>query len=91
MDLKAWFDSLTHSKILKMGGNPESQVLDCKRIGDEGDMKKNLAVVLSGFANGQGGVCLWGVTAKKTARVSIASTHFLASMMPAESQAGLTS
>lgn len=51
-----------------MGGNPESQVLDCKRIGDEGDMKKNLAVVLSGFANGQGGVCLWGVTAKKNSQ-----------------------
>ncbi|MDM0065303.1 ATP-binding protein [Variovorax sp. J31P207] len=67
MDLHAWFASLTHAKILKMAGDVESQVFDCKRVGDEGDIKRNLATVLSGFANGAGGVCLWGVTAKKNA------------------------
>jgi hypothetical protein len=65
MDLRALFDALTVSKIRAMMGEPESQVLDCKIIGAEGDMKRNLATVLSGFANGQGGICLWGVSARK--------------------------
>ncbi|MDQ0571639.1 hypothetical protein QFZ42_003473 [Variovorax paradoxus] len=65
MDLREWFDALTDNKIRAMKGDPESQVLDCKNIVGEGDMKRNLAVVLSGFGNGQGGICIWGVDARK--------------------------
>lgn len=68
MDLETWFNSLTDARIRAMAGEPESQVFDCKLLGDEGAMKRNLATVLSGFANGQGGVCLWGVSARKSAQ-----------------------
>lgn len=67
MELEAWFDALTPDKVCAMKGEPESQILDCKAVGQEKDMKRNLAVLLSGFANAQGGVCLWGVDARKNA------------------------
>ena len=65
MDLQAWFDGLTAAKVRSMRGEAEGQQLDCKVIGNDNDMRKNLARVVSGFANGAGGVCLWGVVARK--------------------------
>ena len=50
-----------------MNGEPEGQQLDCKIVRDEADVKRNLAKVISGFANAEGGVCLWGVDARKNA------------------------
>ncbi len=65
MNLKQWFDQLSAEKIRSMVGEPETQNLDCKQVGEEKDLKSNLAIVLSGFANASGGVCIWGVGARK--------------------------
>ena len=65
MNLEAWFDALTVGKVEAMKGSPESQALDCKRVGSPRDFQKNLAIVVAGFANADGGVCLWGIDARK--------------------------
>lgn len=65
MNLKEWFDSFTYEKILSMKGNEESQILDCKQVGEEKRWKPTLGVVISGFSNAEGGICLWGVDARK--------------------------
>jgi len=67
MELESWFDRLTAAKMKRMLGEPEGQQLDCKLVRDETDLKRNLARVLAGFANADGGVCLWGVDARKNA------------------------
>jgi hypothetical protein len=65
MDLKEWFEALNGEKIRSMKGEPETQSLDCKQVGDEKNFKSNLSIVLSGFSNAAGGICLWGVGARK--------------------------
>lgn len=65
MDLQAWFEGLSAANVERMKGEAEGPQLDCKAIGAENDMKRNLATVISGFANADGGVCLWGVNARK--------------------------
>jgi hypothetical protein len=67
MDLKEWFLQLTSTEVLAMHGEVENPHLDCKvadpALSSSTD-KKNLAICLSGFANAEGGVILWGVSAR---------------------------
>ncbi len=69
MDMQSWFESLTCETILAMKGDTESQITDCKRIFDEKDVKRNLAIALSDNANGQGGVIIWGAKAVREAGI----------------------
>ncbi len=69
MDLKQRFDSLTAQKVEAMKGEPEGLHLDAKRLGSDGDNRKNLAKCIAGFANAEGGIVLWGVKATKDAGV----------------------
>jgi hypothetical protein len=68
-DLSNRFDALTARQIVSLSGEIEGQRLECKEVVDptmrRGDSKKTFAVALSGFANAEGGIILWGVTAKK--------------------------
>lgn len=67
--LFARFRGLTAKSILALRGEVEGGHLDCKEVGDPAlrgrDAKKLFARMLSGFANSEGGLILWGVTAKK--------------------------
>ena len=45
---------------------PETEYLDFKTAGAEGDNRKNWSIALSGFGNTEGGVIVWGVEAKGT-------------------------
>lgn len=71
-DLYARFRGLTSQSILALIGEVEGGRLDCKEVGDfqmrKGDAKKLFASMLSGFANSEGGLILWGATAKKNAK-----------------------
>ena len=61
----------------------EESFLDFKRSGDQGkgsqlhdDDRKNLSRALSGFANADGGVLIWGVGTSPAAKGDLASTLF---------------
>ncbi|BBO35693.1 helix-turn-helix domain-containing protein [Lacipirellula parvula] len=66
---KADFDALDLAKIQGMLGVQEENLhLDFKQAAGpftSADDRKNLAKVISGFANSDGGVCIWGVDARK--------------------------
>jgi schlafen family protein len=68
-DLLVRFRGLTSQGILALRGEIEGGHLDCKEVSDIAmrgrDAKRLLARILSGFANSEGGLILWGVTAKK--------------------------
>lgn len=63
------FRRLSSSKIEAMVGTvQENHILDFKLIGEDlssRDDKRNLAIALSGFANAEGGVVVWGVDARR--------------------------
>ena len=52
-----------------MSEEVEGQRLDCKEVLDSNfkskDLKKTFSIAVSGFANADSGIILWGVTAKK--------------------------
>jgi hypothetical protein len=59
---------LTAPRVLAMLGEVEDRRLDFKEVDSaltSRDDKRNLACALSGFANAEGGVVLWGVTAAR--------------------------
>jgi hypothetical protein len=65
------YRNLTAASVLAMSGEVEDRRLDCKLVEaalSSKDDKKNLAKALSGFANAEGGIVLWGVSAKKNAQ-----------------------
>lgn len=68
--LRDWYAQLTAADVLAMvGSGQENRQLDFKLLksddlGDRSD-KTNLAVALSGFANAEGGVVIWGVDARR--------------------------
>ncbi|WP_428306760.1 AlbA family DNA-binding domain-containing protein [Lacipirellula sp.] len=66
---KADFDALDLAKIKSMLGVQEENLhLDFKQAAGtftSADDRKNLAKVIGGFANSDGGVCIWGVDARK--------------------------
>jgi hypothetical protein len=71
--MRAFYESLTARKIVCMKGEEqESHALEFKQIksndlSDRND-KENFAAGLSGFSNGNGGVIIWGVNARKNAQ-----------------------
>jgi hypothetical protein len=70
MALRDRFDRLTAKAIEAMPRQlaQESVHLDCKLLGKAelaDDDKRNLARAISGFANSEGGIILWGVEAKR--------------------------
>jgi hypothetical protein len=71
-DLFARFRGLTSRSILALQGEVEGGRLDCKEVADpemqKRESRKLFVAMLSGFANAEGGLILWGVTAKKDDR-----------------------
>jgi hypothetical protein len=70
MTLFDQFDSLDLAHLQAMLGVQEENLhLEFKSADesrfDKRDNRKNLAAVLSGFANADGGICLWGIDARK--------------------------
>jgi hypothetical protein len=67
--LAARFNRETSKSIMSLIGEVEGGHLDCKEVSDPKmstrDSKRLLASILSAFANSEGGLILWGVTAKK--------------------------
>lgn len=67
-----FFNGLTAAAIRRMlGAEQENHTLEFKVIGSDltqRDDKRNLAVALSGFANSDGGVIVWGVEARRVAK-----------------------
>jgi hypothetical protein len=63
------FERLTAADIVAMAGDVEDRRLDCKTVESDAftsaSDKGNLAKAISGFANSEGGVILWGVSARK--------------------------
>lgn len=63
------FEHLTAADIVAMAGDVEDRRLDCKTVESDAftsaSDKGNLAKAISGFANSEGGVILWGVSARK--------------------------
>ena len=70
MDSRQLFDSLTIEDIdsFVRGGREEDLYLDFKTVSDPGlkkrDDRKNFAIAVSGFANSDGGLVVWGVEAR---------------------------
>ncbi len=73
--LREWFDSLSAEGIEDLVGQPETPTLECK-LYETGDprqtvdqrnesLRKYLAEIVSGFANSEGGVCVWGLRARE--------------------------
>lgn len=71
MDIKAIFDGLTLNQIDEYISNQQEETLhlEFKSINNanlkSSDDKRNLAKALSGFANSDGGIIIWGVDARK--------------------------
>ncbi|MGH7651930.1 MAG: AlbA family DNA-binding domain-containing protein [Gemmatimonadaceae bacterium] len=71
MDLSELFDSLTPERLADwVKQRQEEHVqLDFKTVASadlsRGEDKKNLAKALAGFANGDGGIVVWGIDARK--------------------------
>jgi hypothetical protein len=70
MDLEQHFDSLTLNTIDQYiaEGQKEHLHLEFKTIADpklNRDDRKHLAIAISGFANSDGGILVWGVDARK--------------------------
>lgn len=68
--LRLWFGKLTAARILSMvGAQQENRQLEFKLIGSAAftsdSDKSNLARALSGFANAEGGIVVWGVEARR--------------------------
>lgn len=84
--IKEEFDSLDSAMITAYCTPPdqelESTILDFKKFGSEGNCqefntdkdKMNIAKTLSGFANTEGGIVIWGVSTKKRGTVDYASS-----------------
>src|SRR5436305_9630616 len=73
MNLSELFDSLTAERLTDWvkQGQEEHVQLDFKTVASadlsRGEDKKNLAKALAGFANGDGGIVVWGIDARKDA------------------------
>jgi hypothetical protein len=73
MNLSDLFDSLTAERLADWvkQGQEEHVQLDFKTVASadlsRGEDKKNLAKALAGFANGDGGIVVWGIDARKDA------------------------
>jgi len=74
MDLKQYFDNIDLSEIERMitDGQEENVHIEFKtavhpnyNIDNREFDKKNFSEVISGFANSNGGILIWGVKAKK--------------------------
>ncbi len=66
MDLKEYFDSFTLSDIHDLVSYKETESLTLEfKISDYQADMRNFAKCLSGFANSQGGILIWGVKASK--------------------------
>ncbi len=72
-DLKSWFESISIDDIRRFveDDREEDLHLDFKLVDDPGlksrDDRKNLAAAVSGFANSDGGLIVWGVDCRKNA------------------------
>lgn len=70
-DLKSWFDSISIDDIYRFveDGREEDLHLDFKLVDDPNlksrDDRRNLAAAVSGFANSDGGLIVWGVDCRK--------------------------
>jgi predicted HTH transcriptional regulator len=70
MDIIKYFDELNLNQIESYikDGQEENLSLDFKTLTDSSlskrDDRKNLAIALSGFANSEGGIIVWGVDAR---------------------------
>ncbi len=70
-DLKSWFDSISIDDINRFveDGREEDLHLDFKLLVDPNlksrDDRKNFAAAVSGFANSDGGLIVWGVDCRK--------------------------
>lgn len=71
MDIIKYFDELSLNQIegYIKDGQEENLFLDFKTLTDSSlskrDDRKNLAIALSGFANSEGGIVVWGVDARR--------------------------
>lgn len=68
--LRDWFEGLTSARVRSMvGSQQENRLLDFKLLRGSaltaGDDRRNFAIALSGFANAEGGVVVWGVDARR--------------------------
>jgi len=78
MDIFKTYDEINLDTIENyiLEGQEENLFLDFKLLTDatlfKRDDRKNLAITLSGFANSEGGIIVWGVDARKNGGVDVA-------------------
>ncbi|MFC2013850.1 helix-turn-helix domain-containing protein [Chloroflexota bacterium] len=82
MDLNEFYDSIDLNKINEFteSQREEDLHLDFKRLNDskmDRDDRKNFAKALSGFANSDGGIIVWGIDARPNSKgINCASDKF---------------